>query len=311
MKNLIKVLAISLGLFLLLSPSDSYGQQDAEYTQYMFNSLVLNPAYTGSRGVISTNALYRNQWTGIDGAPETVSFSIHGPLRDSNSALGLWIENDEIGAHKQLRLYGSYAYHIPMDNGAKLSLGLQAGIRNFSFDIAGNGSLLGDQQFVQVANAGNQLLPNIGAGAWYYTKTFYAGISAPHLLQSYIYEDGGTDFYREINHYFLTAGVVLPLTDNVKFKPTALLKIVKNAPVELDLTAHFLINEMLWLGAAWRSNDSIDFLGEIQLSPQLRAGYAYDLTTSELRNHTSGTHEVMLGYDFCFKRNQIVTPRYF
>lgn len=298
-------------LGMLFIVNDSQAQQDAEYTQYMFNSLVLNPAYAGSRGVVSTNALYRNQWVNIDGAPTTLSFSIHSPIRESNSALGLWLENDQIGLHRTFRLMGSYAYHLPLNKG-KLSFGLQAGVKNYRYDFTDHGGLLNDDQFAAINAAGAQLLPNIGAGLYYYTQRFYLGLSAPELLENTIYEDTSVGLStKDINHYFLTAGYVLPLGNNLKFKPTTLVKFVRNAPVEIDLTAHFLLREVLWLGAAWRSNDSIDFLAEYQFTPQLRAGYAYDLTISELRNHTSGTHEIMLGYDFCFNKNRIVTPRYF
>lgn len=304
MKKLSLIILMLLGVMLFITPTVD-AQQDAEYTQYMFNSLVYNPAYAGSRGIISTNALYRNQWVGIDGAPTSISFTIHSPLRESNSALGLWIENDEIGAHGSTRVFGTYAYHIPFTN-SKLSLGLQAGIRAWRSDWSQLGAeAIGDPEFAENINT---IAPNVGAGIYYYSRMFYLGVAAPHLLSN---ELNNTGTYQEETHIFATTGVVLPLGRALKFKPTALLKWAPDAPLELDLTAHFLIREALWLGVALRTFDSIDFLIEYQFNDQLRAGYAYDLTTSELRNHTSGSHELMLGYDFCFNKNRIVTPRYF
>lgn len=301
---IIAVISVCLGV-----SNQSNAQQYSEYTQYMFNPVVFNPAYSGSRGLISMRAIYRNQWTGLEGAPRTLNFGIHSPFRESNAAIGLWVENDEIGFTSTTRVNGTFAYHIPMGK-AKLSLGLNGGIANWSVNYDGIDT--GVEQY-------SQILPSVGAGLWLYTRRFYLGLSSPDFLAN-TPNSGDSGGISEEIHYYATAGIVLPLGRAVKFKPTAFLKFVENTPQELDLTAHFLFRETLWLGVAWSStlgdesllrSDSIDFLAELQLTGQLVVGYSYDLTNSELKMHDLATHEIMLGYDFCYSKNKIVTPRYF
>jgi len=267
--------------------SETKAQQYSEYTQYMFNPVVFNPAYTG-------------QWADIPGAPKTFNFSIHSPFRESNAAIGMWVENDMIGFFQTTRLNGTFAYHLPLGK-LKLSLGLDGGVTNWSVDPE-------DQQGLYRVEKDNDWFPNIGAGLWLYGKKFYVGLSAPDILSNENTTIGSLD---EEIHYYGTAGLVLPLGRSVKFKPTILAKAVEDAPIEVDLTAHFLFRDFLWLGVAWSSFDSVDFLAELQLTDQLVAGYSYDLTVSELSGHGLSTHEIMLGYDFCFTKNKIVTPRYF
>lgn len=295
--------------------NQSNAQQYSEYTQYMFNPVVFNPAYTGSRGLISMRAIYRNQWTNINGAPQTINFGVHSPFRESNAAIGLWLENDEIGFTRTTRVNGTFAYHIPMGK-AKLSLGLNGGIANWSVDPNRNNP--GGQIDPGVENY-SKIMPSVGAGLWLYTKRFYIGVSSPDFLADTPNSGNDGGITEEI-HYYATAGLVLPLGRSLKFKPTAFLKFVEDTPQELDLTAHFLFRETLWLGVAWSStlgdetllrSDSIDLLAELQLTGQLVAGYSYDLTNSEIRRHDIATHEIMLGYDFCYSKNKIVTPRYF
>jgi len=301
---IVAVISVCLGV-----SNQSNAQQYSEYTQYMFNPVVFNPAYSGSRGLISMRAIYRNQWANIEGAPRTINFGIHSPLRESNAAIGLWLENDQIGISRTTRANGTFAYHIPMGR-AKLSVGINGGITNWSVNYDGNDS--GVEEY-------SKILPSVGAGLWFYTRRFYLGVSSPDFLTSDPNLDEGGGVSEEI-HYFATAGLVLPLSRTLKFKPTAFLKFVEDTPQELDLTAHLLFKETLWLGVAWSStlgdeslirSDSIDLLAEIQLTGQLIAGYSYDLTNSEIRSHDIATHEVMLGYDFCYSKNRIVTPRYF
>jgi len=301
MKTINWIILIGICGLLFGLNTETKAQQFSEYTQYMFNPVLFNPAYTGSRGIVSTRVMYRNQWDKIEGAPKTFNFSVHSPYRDSNAAIGLWVENDNIGFTQSTRINGTFAYHIPVSKKIKVSLGLDAGVTNWSLDFndeAGN---------YQVENR-SDWFPNIGAGLWLYGKKFYIGLSAPDLLADENENVGAID---EEIHYYGTAGVVIPLGRSIKFKPTMLVKAVEDVEPEVDLTAHFLIRDFIWLGVAWSSFDSIDFLAEIKLTDQLVAGYSYDLTNSELRSHGLATHELMLGYDFCFTRDKIVTPRYF
>jgi len=297
----INLLIISVVLALGCFIHESEAQQYSEYTQYMFNPVLFNPAYSGSRGIVSTRVMYRNQWDKIEGAPKTFNFSVHSPLRESNSAVGMWIENDRIGFTQTTRLNATYAYHIPLNKKIKVSLGIDAGVTNWAVDP-------GTEAPPYDVSPTSDWFPNIGAGLWLYGRKFYIGLSTPDVLAD---ENDNVGAIDEEIHYYGTAGVVIPLGRSLKFKPTVMVKAVEDIEPEVDLTAHFLFRDFLWLGVAWSSFDSIDFLAEIRLTDQLIAGYSYDLTNSELRAHGLATHEIMLGYDFCFNRDKIVTPRYF
>lgn len=315
MKRINILIIITVILVCLGSINQSNAQQYSEYTQYMFNPVVFNPAYTGSKGLISMRAIYRNQWTGLNGAPQTINFGIHSPFRESNAAIGLWLENDQLGFTNTTRVNGTFAYHIPMGK-AKLSIGLNGGITNWNVNYDEDPNSLNYDQGVESYSL---ISPSVGAGLWFYTERFYLGVSSTDLLENDrgLENSGGL---AEEMHFYATTGLVIPIGRSLKFKPTAFLKFVEDTPQELDLTAHFLFRETLWLGVAWSStlgdetlvrSDSIDLLAEIQLTAQLVAGYSYDLTNSEIKAHDIATHEIMLGYDFCYSRNKIVTPRYF
>ncbi len=286
-----------------------YTQQQVMFTQYMFNGLVLNPAYAGSHESISVTALSRIQWVGIDGAPNTQTFSIHSPVPGKNIGLGAFFVRDNIGVTTDNNFFLSYAYRIQMSRGI-LSMGLHGGISSVNVDYNELG--LTDRN---LQGAESSLKPNFGAGLYYMTDRFYAGFSSPYILRNRSSDDGGslpqelnTD---QIQHYYLTSGAVFDLSPLIKLKPSILIKAVQGAPVEFDFNANVLFDEKLWVGVSYRSFDSIDLLLELQLNEQLRLGYAYDITTSDLRQVNSGSHEIMLNYRFVFSKSKIVTPRYF
>jgi len=290
----------------------SFAQQDAQYTQYMFNNIVRNPAYTGTRQAVSALAIYRHQWAGLDGAPRTFSASVHSPV-GSSMGLGLYVENDVIGVHNRLSVYGSYAYRIFIDDRSRLSIGLQAGILNYRSDWSQLGPLqdAGDMSF-DPSQVYNKLLPNFGLGLYYYIDDlFYVGFSAPHLLDSSL--DNVQQVSNYDRHYFLSAGYVLDIADNVRFKPTILVKSVPAyAPFEFDINANFLLFEQLWLGIGYQTEMSIPFVAQYQFENGLRVGYAYDLGLSQLNNYHSGSHEIMLGFDFDSRKpEKIISPRFF
>ena len=305
MKKLLLIIA-DLAIF----AQDSYAQQDTEYTQYMFNPQIFNPAYVGSREVTSLNGIYRNQWVGIDGAPVSMNFGIHGPLKNDNVALGAFIENDQLGIHNRTRIYGQFAYRIPISDAARLSLGVQGGILNLNSDFNG-ADIIDDTDPVYNRDDRAVTLPNVGIGAYLYTRNIYLGAAIPHMINHDLDEDDEVLEARLHRHIFGTAGIVLPLGNSVKFRPAVLVKWAENSPTEYDLTAHFLLRDALWLGATYRTGDSLDFMAQYQFNKSLRAGYSYDFTTSELQQHTSGTHELMLGYDLIKDYSKVITPRYF
>jgi len=326
-KKLLIFVFASVSIFFM--ENEAKAQQDAAYTQYMFQPLVYNPAYAGSRGNFSATALYRSQWAGIEGAPTTVSVGVHGKMGQGNSAVGLWVENDQAGFNNKIRAYVNYAYHIPFNRG-KLSLGIQGGMLNFSDRRSENnfGATGGDQTDVAFQNDLKGTSPNFGAGIYYYSEDFFVGASVPHILNTTINGNGSAvDNYTQIRHYYATAGIVIPFGTNLKFRPTVLVKFVEGtedtgthgdpvqiqAPLQLDATAHFLIKDALWLGAAISTGtddplESVDFLIEYQFNQKFRLGYSYDYPLTDLRTES---HEFMLGYDVFKDQSRVLTPRYF
>lgn len=311
--RMVAMLALALGF-----SAPAFGQQDPMYSQYMFNGLSINPAYAGSRDALSTTALFRKQWVGLEGAPSTQSFSLHSPTRNRRNAFGFQIVNDNISYLGQTWLTFSYAYRIEIGEKAHLHLGLQGSIYNYR--INWNQAELIDPNDNVILGYGNNLwLPNAGAGAWYYNDKFYAGISVPHLLVNSLDKNrpgisvlaASANIAALRRHGFLTAGYVFDLSPDVKFKPSFLLKYVQAAPVELDLNGQFYFYDKLGIGGSYRTGDGIVAMVNYFFTPQLHAGYAFDYPFTKLNGYTSGSHEIMIGYDFRFGDKSIVSPRVF
>ena len=299
--------------FTLLLPFTLMAQQDPVYSQFMYNGLAINPAVAGSAETFSATALYRKQWMGIKGAPETQTLSIDAPVYGKKIGLGLSVINDKVGVAQNLVINTLYAYRIQFKEGI-LSMGLQAGINNYKADYTSvqtnpqNGI---DDAF---ASNVNRMIFNFGSGLYYYSKRLYAGFSVPHILNQSL--DGVVDQTsgvpsRQYRHYYLTAGYVFDAGENFKIKPSALLKLASGAPVQADINSNFWYKEMYCLGVSYRTNDSFTVLLQLQLARQLRLGYAYDYITSKLSQFTTGNHEIMLRYEFVKKNTRIITPRYF
>lgn len=310
--------SFSLLLYICLSGLNLYAQQDAQYTQYMFNGLVINPAYAGTRGAVSLTAIYRHQWAGFAGAPRSVSASIHSPV-GNKMGLGFFLENDKIGVHNRLSAYGSYAYRIPINDATQLSLGLDAGLLYYSSDWtqAPNPVNPDDPQF---ANNVSRVLPNFGLGAYWYSDRYYVGLSVPHLLSSRLDDPDALNYVSKYDmHLFLTGGVVFDLSESVKLKPTILLKsIPAKAPIEVDANINFLFNDAFWAGVGYHSGTGIAAILQYQFANNLRIGYAYDFNLNNLAPTNSGSHEIMLGWDFARNspkapkdKGKVLSPRYF
>jgi type IX secretion system PorP/SprF family membrane protein len=307
-------------LFLLIACSFSsflYAQQDAQYTQYMFNSLVINPAYAGTRDAVSLTALYRHQWTGFDGAPRTFSASIHSPVGDK-MGLGFFMEADKIGVHNRVSAYGSYAYRIPTSEKTQLSIGLDAGILYYTSNWADAPNPI-DPSDPQLANTVSNVIPNFGLGAYWYGDRHFIGFSVPHLLNNRLDDNDVLNYVSKYDmHYFLTAGYVFDMGESVKFKPTVLLKSVPSkAPLEADVNLNFLFKEAFWLGVGYHTGSGIAAILQYEFANNLRLGYAYDFNLSKLSNTNSGSHEIMLGWDFARAKKatkdkgKVLSPRYF
>jgi type IX secretion system PorP/SprF family membrane protein len=315
--QIIKVFVVTM---LIFSSKIASAQYEPLFTQYMFNEVFLNPAYAGSREVLSASALYRNQWVGIDGAPVTQTFNIHTPLGKGKNNVGLSIMNEKIGVTHETALYGHYAFRIKMKRG-QFALGLQAGLINHQerwSELKTYDELTGGNKDVNLRfNTPNMLMPNAGFGMYYYSNKFYAGISTPRLLKNKVNLTTDNEasvknsFQVENLHYYIASGYVCNISENVDLKPSVLIKVVSGAPVEADLSLAMLINKFVWVGAAYRTNDAVSGIVGLQITNQLRFSYSYDYTLTELTNYTSGSHEIAVGYDLVRNKQHAVTPRFF
>ncbi|MFM9986969.1 MAG: type IX secretion system membrane protein PorP/SprF [Flavobacteriales bacterium] len=306
------IVSIAAGLLLMICALPAKAQFDPQFTQYMFNELFINPAYAGSRDNLSGTMLWREQWVGLDGAPSTKTLTVHAPFANKKIGAGITLMRESIGVSQRTSFSAVGAYRIPMDKNT-LSFGLQLGLVNLSEDLM-NLNLLTDNQF-QV-NTGNVTAPNVGAGMYYNTPKWYVGLSVPRLLQNRLdVTSGAAKVENRLNgkdlHYFVTAGSVFGISPGVKLRPNVMLKAVSGAPMQVDLSCNALFNDFIWGGLAYRTGDAVSALLGVQITKQLRLGYAYDFTTSELQDFNSGSHEFMLGFDFGFDKNKVVTPRYF
>lgn len=286
------------------------GQQDPLYSQYMFNTLAINPAYAGSADVFTIMALSRHQWVGFDGAPSTQTFLAHSPLKGENMALGLTALTDKAGPLRQTGAQLDYAYRIRITDNSRLAFGLKGGFNIIQADIASLNTVEVDPANVNIQG---QLLPNFGFGLFWHSERYYAGISVPKLLENQIEISSATPLISasEARHFYLMGGYVFDLDLDLKFKPSFLLRRVEGAPMSLDVNANFLLRDRIWFGAMYRVANSFGFLGQYQVNDQFRVGYAFDLSTTRMGAYNAGTHEIMLNYDLRFLRARTISPRYF
>lgn len=297
-------------LFIVFFNNSGYAQQQVMFSQYMFNAMAINPGYVGSAEAMSITALTRHQWVGIEGAPMTQTISAHTPIQRKGIALGGLFLRDEIGVSVQNAAFGYASYRIKFPNRGTLSMGLGFGFSDYkSINSQVYTGISNDPNFI--GNDIRGFSPNFGSGLYYSTERFYAGFSAPFLLNTFYGDENASTGIEHIRHYFLMSGYVFDVSPMVKFKPNALVKVVEGAPIQVDVNANFLFDELFWAGVSWRSFDSVDLIFELQINSNLRMGYAYDITTTNLRKVNTGTHELMLNYVLGFSKNRVVTPRYF
>ena len=298
--------------FMLSGAFYSMAQQDALFSQYMFNIMLINPAYTGSRDVISLSALYRKQWLNVPGAPQTMTFSADAPLKNEKMGIGLTVFNDQIGVTNSTGFYGNYAYRVKISNKGTFSMGGSLGLTNFKADLAGVKH--SDDGTTDNAFSSNtsKILPNVGLGLFYNTDKFYAGISMPHVLNNKLENDPGVTA-RQYRHGYILGGYVFSLNHNFKLRPSALLKFVSGAPLQLDLNANLWMYDKIAFGLSYRSLDAPLAMVEVQVTDQLRLGYAFDFSHSINPGNSLGrtTHEVLLRYEFGYDKGKVLTPRYF
>ncbi|MBD2699173.1 type IX secretion system membrane protein PorP/SprF [Spirosoma sp. BT702] len=319
-----KVWAVALLVIMGITSSQVRAQQDKMFSQYMFNMLALNPAYAGSRDVLSMSALYRNQWTGVQGAPQTATFTMDMPLNQERIGVGLQLYGDKAGVIQEAGAFASYAFRMKVGAKSTLGLGLQAGASSYQANLADvrtapDGSSLNDPAF---ASNISKVLPNFGTGIYLSNDRSYLSISVPRLIKNKLSEYNSGD-YRSVQrrHAYLAAGFVVGLSPSIKMKPSMLLKYSEGAPFGFDGNINFWFADRVALGASVRRNqfstwsrnttDAIVGMLEVQLTDQFRFGYSYDRTMNNFQSVAPSSHEIMIRYEFGFGKNHVLTPRYF
>ncbi|RFS20225.1 type IX secretion system membrane protein PorP/SprF [Chitinophaga silvatica] len=312
---------------LMLVSAMANAQQDAQFSQYMFNGIYINPAYAGYKEQLNLHAFYRNQWTAIKGAPKTMSLAIDAIANDGKVGLALQISSDRLGAQRNQSIYGNYAYRIRMnpDGSARLAFGVGFGAVQLGLD----GRLLtpNNPEPYQPVGLQNTILPDARMGVYYSDNHFYAGFSIDNLVSQYINTNKYSFIARPKPHYYLTAGILVPLSEEVIMKPSFLLKDDRGGPTSMDLNTFFILADKFWIGGSYRTGISLyekphlqkelssvnSAVLAMQIIPvqTLRIGYAYDISIGPLNGYSSGTHEISVGYFFNKKNIRMLSPRYF
>ncbi len=305
-----RILLNCLFIFILFcfEKQNALAQQDPMFTQYMFNQLSINPAYAGSREVLSLLLINRNQWLGFDGAPVTSTLSAHLPVYKS-MAVGSSVMLDKYGPVNNLSVYLDYAYHLKINESTKLSFGLNGGCNYYTINYnALERTVNNDDAYP--GDMDKELLPNFGFGMFLYSQKYYIGASCPRILENNFetrsYGDG-----TEVRHYYAMAGMVFPVNNWLILRPSLMSRMAADVPFSMDVNINSIMYNKLWFGIMYRINDSFGGIVQYQITHQLKFGYAFDFNTSELRNYNSGSHEVMLNYEFDFKKSGVINPRYF
>jgi type IX secretion system PorP/SprF family membrane protein len=288
-----------------------YAQQDAQFTQYMYNTITINPAYAGSRGALSVFGLYRTQWVGLDGAPETSSFSVNTPISNSNLGVGVSLTNDKIGPTSENNFSVDLSYTVQTSADFKLSFGIKGTANLFNLDINKlNPESQGDPQFQDL---NNKFSPNVGAGVYWHSDKAYIGLSVPNFIETNRYDDNDVAIFKDKINYYLIAGYVFDLDkyQYIKFKPAVLTKMVEGAPLQVDVSANFMFIDKFVVGVAYRWSAAVSAMVGFQITDGLYIGYGYDHETTQLQNYNSGSHEIFLRYEFLKNNGKMTTPRFF
>ena len=292
----------------LLLAFQMHGQQDPQYTQYMYNMNIINPAYAGSKENLSFGLLYRNQWSKIDGGPETGTFFGHAPV-GKNIGLGLSVIADQIGPVKETNTYVDLSYTLQLGGEHRLAFGIKAGATFHDIGLAGIDVIDPTDPFLNQDI--NETTPNIGAGFFYYTDKYYVSLSVPNLLSSVHLDDSGLKIGSETQHYFLTGGYVFDLSENTELKPSVMIKSAFDAPTSFDVNVNARFYKKFEIGASYRLDDSFSALVNFALTPSLRVGYAHDFISSDIKAYAPASHEVFLLFDLNFPKRVSRSPRYF
>ncbi|MFP4655232.1 MAG: type IX secretion system membrane protein PorP/SprF [Methanohalobium sp.] len=297
-------------LLLFVGVNKALSQNEPMFTQYMFNTLWVNPAYAGTREALNINAMTRLQWVGLDGAPKTYSAAMHTPISNKKVGLGLTVVNDIFGPIKNTYATGNYAYRVTLNEQLTLSMGIKGGINSYYANFQDLKLL--DRDDPQFETNEKQINPNLGFGFYLYSKDFYVGFSAPRLLETSLDGNYSHNDFKSRNHYYFIGGFIWELDSKWLFKPSLFTSIVADAPMAYNLSFQFLYDERIWIGGMFRPGDALGAFFNIKVSDRLTVGYGYDYTFTEIANTTIGTHEIMFSFDFIeFKPGKVKSPRYF
>jgi type IX secretion system PorP/SprF family membrane protein len=307
MKKLYFIAILALSVF-----TEVQAQQDPNYTQYMYNMSVINPAYAGSKENLSGGLLYRSQWVGIEGAPNTGTFFLHSPV-GKNVGLGLSVISDKIGPVQENNVYADFSYTLNMGGEHRLAFGLKAGATMHKVDFTTIYPTLPTPSTLDPFSGSNPnaTFLNVGSGVFYYTQKYYVAFSVPNMLKAKYLDFSGTKYGTEVLHYFLTGGYVFDVNPNLKFKPFAMVKSSLNAPTSFDVSTNFLLYDKLELGATYRLEDSFGAMVNFAITPSLKVGYAYDHVISDIKTVAPASHEFILLFDLNFPKKVSRSPRYF
>jgi type IX secretion system PorP/SprF family membrane protein len=297
-------------LLVLISYMETIAQQTPHYTQYMYNMNVMNPAYAGSKESISLGMLYRKQWVNIEDAPTSFTFAGHGKA-GRNVGLGLSFISDRIGPVEEQNVYGDFSYTLNLNETHKLAFGLKAGATFHKVGLRDIQSTLPDPSEGVFGQDINDVTFNFGSGVFYYSDKYYLGFSIPNMMASSHLDYNGREYGSDVLHYFLTGGYVFDVNSNLKFKPFFMLKSAFNVPPSLDLSANFLFNDKMEIGATYRLQDSFGAMINFAISPELRIGYAYDHIISDLKTTAPSSHELIILYDIFSAKKVSRSPRFF
>jgi type IX secretion system PorP/SprF family membrane protein len=279
-------------------------QQDPQFTQYFDNFLHVNPAYAGSSGMLSATAIHREQWVGFDGAPRSTTMSLHTPLNYRSVGLGLTAVNDMIGPIHQTAVYADFSYTLKLGKTARLALGLKGGVNMLNFNTSKWNDVQEDDP--AFANVQNQITPNVGFGVYYHDEHFFLGLSSPRLMES-----TAGDTYSQQRHFFGIVGGIFPVSAKWKLRPSVQVKAAMGAPISIDISLAGIFNDKLWIGAMNRWNAAAGGFVQYQITRQFRLGLASEYGLTPIRNYNNGTFEVLMSYDFNYKKSDVKSPRYF
>lgn len=322
-----KFYKIILPIIFVLSFQSAYAQHDAQFSQYMFNGLYINPAYAGYKEQWNVNVFYRTQWAGLPGAPKTFSVAADGVINDGRVGLGLQVVNDQLGAEKNTALYGTYAYRIPLDadGNKRLAIGVSAGFIQQRLNLSALNPASQNDALLMNAK-GTSMMPDARVGIFYNSERLYAGVSADNILSGSFQKSDKLRTYLPLKpNLFVTVGGLLPLSENVSFKPSLLVKEDFAGPTSADLNAFFLFHEKLWIGASYRTaifnkgdiensltkSGAVAGMVDVFINSKLRIGYAYDQTLNGTGANSYSTHEVSLNYTWANPKARMLSPRYF